>query len=532
MLDFGREIAGRLLVDSASDTDAVLSIAYGEDELEALATGLTPDQRGGNYLGTNLLEVPAHGTARGPKSAFRYVRIRFLRGMPRMAFRSIRAEGIGYPVPYAGSFESSDALLNRIWETGAYTVHLCMQDDLWDAPKRDRGRWAGDIDVEGRVISTVFGDKALLEQTLSALASSNEQPVNGIPGYSALWITSLASLYDHSGDLDFLRSEHDALLHVLGTMDASLDPSGAFTNRKHQWLFVDWAPDLYGYTPQAILGTSLQYLRGYRAAASLLDTLGDRTHAGQARATASRLQQSIPPSLASNRIWQINALRTELGMPGTESIWTDVLSHVKQDTPQDQQISPYFNLSILDAMTRLGHARSALDWTRTYWGGLLAEGASSFWESYDMRWPKDTPHLSLQADGTSGFFVSLAHGWSSGPTAWISEQVLGVRKPANGYRSVTIAPRLLGLAWARGSVPTPHGVLNVGVRKEGETQRITLEIPAGIEEAKIYIEPPRSGTSVLLDGQAVTSAGTTAEGTRLPNLETGLHTIVFTPQAQ
>ena len=210
VLDFGREIAGRLLVDSASDTDAVLSIAYGEDELEALATGLTPDQRGGNYLGTNLLEVPAHRTARGPKSAFRYVRIRFLRGMPRMAFRSIRAEGIGYPVPYAGSFESSDALLNRIWETGAYTVHLCMQDDLWDAPKRDRGRWAGDIDVEGRVISTVFGDKALLEQTLSALASSNEQPVNGIPGYSALWITSLASLYDHSGDLDFLRSEHDA----------------------------------------------------------------------------------------------------------------------------------------------------------------------------------------------------------------------------------------------------------------------------------------------------------------------------------
>jgi hypothetical protein len=139
-------------------------------------------------------------------------------------------------------------------------------------------------------------------------------------------------------------------------------------------------------------------------------------------------------------------------MPGTESIWDEVLSHVKQDTAQDQQISPYFNISVLDAMTRLGHPRSALDWMRTYWRGMLAEGATSFWESYDLRWPKDTPHLSLQADGTSGFFVSLAHGWSSGPTAWLREQVLGVRNPSNGYRSVTFRPHLLGLAWARGSV--------------------------------------------------------------------------------
>ena len=51
LLDFGREVAGRIRVTSASGNDALLSIAYGESELEALATGLTPEQRGGNYLG-------------------------------------------------------------------------------------------------------------------------------------------------------------------------------------------------------------------------------------------------------------------------------------------------------------------------------------------------------------------------------------------------------------------------------------------------------------------------------------------------
>jgi hypothetical protein len=86
LLDFGREVAGRLLVESASSSDATISIAYGESEIEALATGISPGQQGGNYLGTNILEVPANGVARGPKSGFRYVRIRFLRGAVVTAF--------------------------------------------------------------------------------------------------------------------------------------------------------------------------------------------------------------------------------------------------------------------------------------------------------------------------------------------------------------------------------------------------------------------------------------------------------------
>lgn len=36
LLDFGREVAGRLLVESASPADATLSIAYGESEVKRL----------------------------------------------------------------------------------------------------------------------------------------------------------------------------------------------------------------------------------------------------------------------------------------------------------------------------------------------------------------------------------------------------------------------------------------------------------------------------------------------------------------
>ncbi len=113
-----------------------------------------------------------------------------------------------YPVEYKGSFESSDPQLNRIWETAAYTAHLCMQEGIWDGVKRDRGRWMGDLDVTGRVISSVFADRSLMEPTMAAVVGDSPvtRDVNTIAGYSALWITGQADFYRHSGDLSYLKS--------------------------------------------------------------------------------------------------------------------------------------------------------------------------------------------------------------------------------------------------------------------------------------------------------------------------------------
>jgi alpha-L-rhamnosidase len=509
LLDFGREVSGRLLVESASPESATLSIAYGESEIEAMATGLTPGQQGGNYLGTNLLEVPANGIARGPKSGFRFVRIRFLRGAPIMVFKSIRLEGIYYPVEYKGSFESSDPLLNRIWNTGAYTAHLCMQDGIWDAPKRDRGRWVGDLDVEGRVISTVFGDSQLIEETLRTLVPQEGGHVNGIPGYSALWVTSLFDLYSHMGNKAFVAAQRDALLQILVVMDSSLDSNGLFTNPKHQWLFVDWAPDLYGYTSEAIIGTNLQYVIAYNRASLLFRMLGDQPNADKylqqssrvLAATRSRFRDHDAPTYGTT--WQLNALALRAFEDDSDAasiLWSRVLSHVKQDGPGDPVISPYFNLTVLDAMSTLKHEREGLDWLRAYWGGMLAEGATSFWESYDLRWPKTNPHLSLQADGTSGYFVSLAHGWSSGPTAWLSENVLGIREPQDGFKSVVIAPHLLGLDWARGTVRTPQGIIAISIDKQ---KGVSLDLPPGIEKAFVTLPLEHQGEHLYLNGTLV-----------------------------
>jgi alpha-L-rhamnosidase len=517
-LDFGRELTGRLEIDSDSDEPMTVTVQVGESESEALKVP---------YLGVNQTTIPPHGTGHSPKTAFRYARVRFLGGATDLRVKSIHADHIYYPVKYEGSFESSDALLNRIWETGAYTAHLCMQDGVWDASKRDRGRWMGDTDVSGPVIEDVFADKTLLEDTLDRLLGADpklpvDQHVNGIPGYSSFWFTGVADFYRHTGDKTFLEREHRRMLELLQVVDGEFDDRNIYANKSKVWLYVDWSPELNGDTPETRRATTLEFVRAYREAGFLLDAIGDGANAAKYRARAETVKAAAGKYLtdASGTFgprWQTNAAAVIGGAAGPErydAIWRDVLSKVGQmDGPglgHGPIISPYYGDYVLRAMAEMNHREAALGWMRQFWGGMLNEGATSFWEAYDVDWYHEDFHSSLQADNRSGYFVSLAHGWSSGPTAWLMEEVLGIQSTGAGFSTVNLRPDLVDLEWARGAMPTPHGLIKVDAHKRLGTAEIVVDLPQGVV-ARLSV--PVSGarvTAVHVNGKSV--SGESAEG--------------------
>ncbi|MGA2147031.1 MAG: alpha-L-rhamnosidase C-terminal domain-containing protein [Bryobacteraceae bacterium] len=508
-LDFGREVAGRIEFVSDSDAPAEVTVQYGESEDEARSNQ--------QYLGVNPLYIAPHRTAHGPKSAFRYALIRFVAGDSPVRFRAIRLDGIYYPVRYQGSFESSDDLLNRIWKAGAYTAHLCMQDDIWDAPKRDRGRWMGDLDVSGHVIGKVFADRFLMEDTLTRLIGPAPvtQHVNGIAGYSAFWITGEADYYRHIGDREHLESIHQRLIELQRYMDTELDENHLYANLNKSWPFVDWAPDLYGDTAEARRGTQIEFYRAYREGAWLLRELSDTAAAERFEARADMLEQAADHYLFDAYLgiwgtrWQVNAMAVVSGLAGPKqyaAIWDQVLSQLGHERFSAWIISPYYNYYVVSAMARMGHRAEALDWIRKYWGGMLEEGATTFWEAYDLNWSKDKSHVSLQADDTAGFYVSLDHGWSSGPTAWLMEEILGIRPTARGFDAAVIRPDLAGLEWAKGEEPTPHGPIRIGLKNalvSGQTVLETaLDLPAGVE-TDLLMPSPGPGRQITVNGQPV-----------------------------
>jgi alpha-L-rhamnosidase len=508
VLDLGRESDGRLEITSDSAEPMKLELQFGESRQEAINEP---------YLGVDPVYLPPRATVRGPKTAFRYAVVRFVAGTPPLRFKSIRLDTTYYPVKYEGSFESSDPLLNRIWQVGAYTSHLSMQDDIWDAPKRDRGRWMGDLDVSGRVIDTAFADHFLMQDTMNHLIADAGKPVhddvNGIPGYSAFWVMGQADYYRHIGDRNYLESIRQPLTELLDYMETELDNRPVFANTHKSWPFVDWSPDLNGDTAEARRATTLEFAKAFTEGAWLLGEAGDSADAARFGDEAAKIKQAAQQVLLDNSTgtfgtrWQTNAMAIFSGVANdseTSAIWDKVLSQRRQF-----MITPYYNFYVITAMAESGHRKEALDWIREYWGGMIHEGATSFWEAYDPEWPKGNFHESLQADNGQGYFVSLCHGWSSGPTAWLTEQILGITPEAAGFSKVGIRPDLAGLEWARGSEPTPHGPVRVDLRAGPAGVETTLDLPEGVA-AEVSMPARAGATSILVNGQAVT--GTPAEG--------------------
>lgn len=507
VVDFGKEITGRVEISSPGGQSLAVIVGTGESQEEALKSP---------WGGTHRLEIAKGKAAHSPYSAFRYAHLSFLAPLASLSSVSSSAQPVTtpagsievhvnvdhkyYPVEYKGSFACSDDLLTKVWYTGAYTAHLGMQEDIWDAPKRDRARWMGDLHVSGAVINLAFADRFLMEQTLQRLrddaqggnpvAAGPKQHVNGIPGYSCAWICGLADFHRHIGDYAYLNRQHDALISLLEYCKGDLDSRQVFANQHKAWPFVDWAPEFNQDSPHARAATHLFLVKAIREAVFLLFELGDNARAKSYNAWADSLSDAAQRYLvdpATNTFGdrrQDNAMAIYSGVatkPQTQAIYERVLT--PKSPAWNFVATPYYNNYVIYAMSQAGHTSDTLDFIRKYWGGMLAEGATSWWEGYDPRWIKDDFHSHLEADNGTGYFVSLAHGWSSGPTSWLTERILGVRPTAGGFKSVEITPELGDLKWAEGDVPTPQGILHVRVEQSPGGLTIKAHLPKGIAAA-------------------------------------------------
>ncbi len=512
VLGFRKECAGRLRIVSDSPARMRLEVQYGESVEEALSNP---------YLGANEMDVPPFGTVYGPKSAFQYALVRFLAGTSPLRFKAIDADFIYYPVKQMGSFECPDPTLNKIWETAAYTAHLCMQDSVWDGPKRDRLCLAGGLDISARVISDVFGDRFLVDKSLKELVAAVGNPVknnvNGIPGYSALWVMTEADYFRHAGDLEHLKAVQDSLRGLLEYMATQIDEKGLFRNSNNRSTFVDWSPDLDQDSAESRRVTLMEFLRAFQEGAWLLDQAGDATAAQKflqiaEKLRADTLRNSLDPTrnIFGDR-WQTNAMAIYSGLADAtqrSAVWENILSR-----PYRFNVTPHFNYFAVSAMAEAGRRSQAADWIVDYWGGMLRPETTTFWEGYDPRWVKEHFHTHLQTDHGEGTFVSLCHGWSSGPAAWLMEQVLGIQPTAAGFSKVSIRPDLCGMQYARGGQPCPHGLLKVDYRHEDSDFQAAIELPEGVT-AEVSMPVDQGVDSILVDGQAVPGAPV-EDGTRL-----------------
>ena len=496
LVDFGRELHGsvRLEIPKTSTGKPVrFRVRFGESVGEAMGT-----PNNDHAIHDHDILVPWMGHTEVGMTGFRFVRFDFPDTEGSVEVRAVRAVHLFRDLPYLGSFSCSDDRLNAIWQTGAYTVQLCMQDLVWDGIKRDRLVWIGDLHPEAMVIATVFGAHPLVPATLdyqrdrtpldavgSGGATGGGAWMNGISSYSLWWLIIQRDWYRRTGDFAYLSQQRDYLVGLLERVCGFVGPDGGETLNGHRFLEWPTSDDKTAIDAglQALVTLTLQ------AGTELCRILGETERAEKAATLASRAASIHRPTGSK----QATALAVLAGTTNAADANGAILA-------QDPfcGLSTFYGYYVLEARAKAGDYVGCLDLIRAYWGGMLGAGATTFWEGFEMDWLAGSGRIDeltppglrdLHADFGDwcykGLRHSLCHGWAAGPTAWLSEHILGVSPVAPGFAQVAIQPNLGDLTWARGTVPTPHGIIEVShERRVDGTVTSEITLPNGVSRVK------------------------------------------------
>ncbi len=488
VIDFGRELNGGVSLDIVAThpnhhtRQAKIRLRFGESVSEVMGE---PDKT--HALHDFVLLFPGMAKQEIGTTGFRFIRLDLLDPDSPIDLRQIHAIAVERDLEYKGHFESSDPLLDQIWQVGARTVHLCCQDYILDGIKRDRLVWMGDTHPQVHVIVSVFGNIDIIPESLRVLRDRTPLPgwMNGISSYSLWWVLSLWDWYLYSGDKNFLQSQAEYLAGLIDQILQYIDPAG---REKLEARFLEWASN----RDHAAISEGFQALLvwTFKTASFISEELGESALAAKCRSTVKLLlSPPIHPIAGKN----VSSLRVLAGMADAKTVNETCLA---KDPARG--LSPWFGFYVLQARALAGDYSGGLDLIREYWGGMLELGATSFWEHFDIAWTQNaaridelTPpgkhdvHVEYGDYSFKGLVQSLCHGWGGGPTAWLSQEVLGIRVIEPGFKKIRIEPHLGDLNFARGTFPTPFGLIRVDhSRKADGSVKVHYEVPAGVEVEK------------------------------------------------
>ena len=491
LLDFGRELQGgiQMVTGRSSQKEVKVRVRFGESASEAMCD-ITPENGATNdhAIRDFQLTLPWLGVAEIGNSGFRFVRIDLEEPNVELNLKELRAT-FGYrDIPYLGSFKSDNERLNDIWMTGAYTVHLNMQEYIWDGVKRDRLVWIGDLHPELMTVNTVFGYNEVIPKSLDLIRDTTPLPnwMNGISSYSIWWLLIHKDWYLYQGNLDYLKEQKAYMTTLLDHLMTKIDENGK--EMLDGTRFLDWpsSPNVKGVDA----GLQALMVMAMDAGHDMALAMGEKALAERCKKASKQLRKYTPDH---NQSKQGAALMALAGLMKAVKADKEVLS-----VGGAKNFSTFYGYYMLEAMAKAGNYQGAMDIISEYWGAMLDLGATTFWEDFNIDWMENAARIDeLVPEGKVdvhssyggycyvGFRHSFCHGWASGPTSWLSRYVLGVQVLEPGCRKVRIEPHLGNLNRVEGSFPTPQGVIRIKHEKQANGKVLSdIQVPEGVELVK------------------------------------------------
>ncbi|MFC5682219.1 family 78 glycoside hydrolase catalytic domain [Flavobacterium sp. MAHUQ-51] len=500
LVDFGKETFGYIKIHGLKGKGKV-ALYYGESREEALDTAKCETLDHLTFDG-NQSETYTHNGSK----AFRYVQVK---ADPMVKYDSISMLYEYLPLQYRGSFKSSDQQLNKIWDVSAYTMHLTSREFFIDGIKRDRWVWSGDAYQSYLMNYYLFFDSASVERTLLALRG--KEPVtahiNIIMDYSLYWFVGVYDYYLHTGDKKFIQTFYPRMKSLMEFCLKRRNTNGFLEPLEGDWVFIDWADGL----PKTgeVSFEQMLLARSLEAMAVSAEIAGEKEDQTQYQKLAADLKTKLFDVFWDKNQNVMKHQRINGKMQDIVTRYANMFGIFFNYFNEEQKQSiknkvllnndilkittPYMRFYELEALCAMGEQDYVLKEMKDYWGGMLKEGATSFWEEYNPN-KKGTEHLAMYG---RPYGKSLCHAWGSSPIYLLGKYYLGVKPTAPGYAQYEIKPNLGSLQWMEGKVPTPKGEVALYVSQS------EIKVKAVEGEGKLIIESKskpktNSGTIVVL----------------------------------
>lgn len=497
MLDFGREITGRIAMRVRGPRGHRIAVRCGEE--------LNPDGSVRYQMRCNCTYQDFWTLAGSPGEtieffdykAFRYAEV--LHVPAPLASGDAWAIVRHYPLDErAADLHSSHPGLDDIWTICAAGVRGCCQETMVDCPSREKGQYVNDAAVTAHSHMLLTGDTRLTRKVLEDAALSRTicpglmavapgTVMQEIAEASLLWPVLLWEYYQHSGDGAFLWDMLPVLEGQMQYFQRYEDAAGLLANVCEKWNLVDWPancrdgydfdldPKAGGQGCQTVLNG--HYYKFLGACRSIQQAAGLDTEHLSRRLTAMqeafvRTFRHVRSGLfvdavgSNHSSLHANAIALYAGLVPAQTR-PAVLGHLRQ---KGMVCGVWFADFLLQGLIEAGQADFAFDlMTRDdprSWSNMLAEGATACMEAWgaDQKWN-----------------TSWCHGWASAPIPLLVEHFLGIRHVEPGWRVIRIQPRMpRGLKSLGLHLTLPQGKLTVTYSRSERTELYSLYVPVGV----------------------------------------------------
>ena len=459
LYDFGRETFGYVRL---SGLVGVAHLYYGESREEAL-----------DKDHCETLDVVSTHQELGSK-AFRYVYVKTADNSHYDSL-SMDYEYAPYDESHSGTFACSDKLLNKIWEVGAYTMDLTTREFFLDGIKRDRWTWSGDAIQSYLMNYYLRFDTECVKRTIRQLRGKDPVTahINTIMDYTFYWFKSILDYYQYTGDLTFISEMYPKMCTLMDYVLERTNSDGLVEGKADDWIFVDWVDfpmhkrgvlafeQILFYKALMTMHTCATLLHQTDPYQQLAENVIGKTRQLLWNDDRQAWEHAIEEGEINHQITKFPNMFAILYDIVDDATKRNIVDSVMENNKIDPITTPYMRFYELEALCMMGRQTQVLQEIRNYWGGMLREGATSFWEKY-IPSEQGTEHLAMYG---RPYGKSLCHAWGASPVYLLGRYFLGIQPTQPGYATWEARPYLADLEWMEGRVPTPNGIIHIRMER-------------------------------------------------------------------